>query len=359
MDYYFLIITTIDIFVLGIMCILTIYNETMNMRRRYWFIGAFLLIILISILEVVTIAVDNRPAVFRWINVISNYLGFGLTPAVPILLSIALEEDRSTKYAVMIEGAYLLFLAVSFPFRGVFYVDRNNQYMRGEFFWIYLAAYFSAVLYLLAMTLRVTRIYQNRSKNSVYSIAVFLLAGSMVQVLFPHIHVTWLCVTLLSILYYIYCNGMWQQLDELTGLLNQNSYRNQTALLTQKGTLVVFDVDDFKNINDRYGHLMGDRCLEEIAYCIKKAYSKNGFCYRIGGDEFCVLLNADANLERCYRRMIGELEFRRKGLPVLPYVSIGSAPYKAGDDAQKIKEIADANMYQFKKEHKKAGRSRL
>ena len=43
---------------------------------------------------------------------------------------------------------------------------------------------------------------------------------------------------------------MWQQLDELTGLLNQKSYLNQTASLSQDGTLVVFDIDDFKHIND-------------------------------------------------------------------------------------------------------------
>ena len=53
----------------------------------------------------------------------------------------------------------------------------------------------------------------------------------------------------------------------------------------------MFDVDDFKQINDRYGHVQG-RSLswQEIAECIKKAYANFGYCYRIGGDEFCVLL---------------------------------------------------------------------
>ncbi|MDI9243092.1 hypothetical protein [Fusibacillus kribbianus] len=61
MDYYFLIITIIDVFVLGIMCILTKYNETVNKQRKQWFIRSFVLIIVISVLEVVTVAMDKGP----------------------------------------------------------------------------------------------------------------------------------------------------------------------------------------------------------------------------------------------------------------------------------------------------------
>ena len=61
MDCYFLIITIIDVFVLGIMCILTKYNETLNKQRKQWFIRSFVLIIVISVLEVVTVAMDKGP----------------------------------------------------------------------------------------------------------------------------------------------------------------------------------------------------------------------------------------------------------------------------------------------------------
>lgn len=352
MDSYFLVITAIDVFVLGIMCILTKHSETLNAQQRRWFITAFALIIAISVLEVISIVVDREPAAFRWINILSNYLGFGLTPAIPIALASALDSSRSNKYAAMIEAVYLLFLAITFPLRPIFYVNYDNEYMRGSFFWIYLAVYLSGILYLIAMTLRVAAKYQNKSKGLVYPIAVFLALGTMVQVVFPQIHVTWLCVTLLSILYFIYCNEMWQQLDGLTGLLNQNSYLNKTASLSQKGTLIVFDVDDFKQINDNYGHLTGDQCLKEIAACIKKAYSRDGFCYRIGGDEFCVLLSADADQERCYHKLVNELNIRRKTLSILPDLSVGSAQFTGGEDVLKIKDTADNRMYQFKKERK-------
>ena len=57
----------------------------------------------------------------------------------------------------------------------------------------------------------------------------------MIQIALPSLHVTWLCVTLLSVLYYIYCSEMWNQLDALTGLLNQNSYLNRTAEMRRSG----------------------------------------------------------------------------------------------------------------------------
>lgn len=286
MDYYFLIITMIDVFSMGIMCVLTRHSDTLNTRQRRCFMAAFLLILAISALELVSVLVNDGPAALRWVNFLSNYLGFGLSPAVAILLAAALDRSRSTKYAAIFEGVYLLFLAVTLPLKLVFFVDSGNHYTRGKFFFIYLICYFASLLYLLFITIRSTRRYQSASKNSVYYIAAFLLAGTIIQVVFPQLHVTWLFVTLISMLFFVYCNSVWQQLDNLTGLFNQNSYLNRTASLSQGGTLLIFDVDDFKQVNDKYGHLNGDKCLQMIAACMKRAYFRDGLCYRVGGDEF-------------------------------------------------------------------------
>ena len=145
---------------------------------------------------------------------------------------------------------------------------------------------------------------------------------------------------------------MWNQLDALTGLLNQNSYLNRTAEMRRNGgVLVVFDVDDFKQINDRYGHLQGDLCLAEIGRCIKKAYARSGYCYRTGGDEFCVLMeNADREAQ-CAQEFVRQLEQRRKAVDFLPTVSFGSAPF-FGEDVLAVKNRADQEMYRHKKARK-------
>ena len=284
MDRYFFILTTIDLFVLGFMCLLTRLSESLNKKQKRGFLLAFALIACISVLEVITIVVDGAPPGYRWLNILSNYLGFGLTPAVPLCLVYVLDKKsiirRVFKAAVCCEGAYLLFLAATLPYGLVFSVSRENLYARGAYFYIYVAMYYAAMLYLMVATVRTAAAFQNRSRTLIYPLTLFLGAETVIQLALPELHVTWLCVTLLSVLYYIYCSEMWNQLDALTGLLNQNSYLNRTAEMRRSGgVLVVFDVDDFKQINDRYGHLQGDVCLAEIADCIKKAYARCGYCY--------------------------------------------------------------------------------
>ena len=295
MNGYYSVLTTIDLFVLSFMGLLTRLSESLNKKQKRGFFLAFALIAGISVMEIVTLAVDGAPAKYRWLNIASNFLGFGLSPAVAICL-VYVQDRKSAprqklRFAVGCEIAYLLFLAFSIPFGTVFSVSADNVYSRGTHFHIYIAVYFAAIFYLSLATILTARAFQNRSRALIYPLMVFLTAETIVQVALPDLHVTWLCVTLLAVLYYIYCTEMWNQLDALTGLLNQSSYLHRTAEMTRRGgMLVVFDVDHFKHINDRYGHLQGDVCLSEIADCIKKAYASYGYCYRIGGDEFCVLL---------------------------------------------------------------------
>ena len=77
MDGYFFILTTIDLFVLGFMCLLTKLSESLNKKQKRGFFLAFALIAAISVLEVITIVVDSTPPGYRWLNILSNYLSPG------------------------------------------------------------------------------------------------------------------------------------------------------------------------------------------------------------------------------------------------------------------------------------------
>ena len=356
MNGYFYVLTAIDLFVLSFMCILTKLSESLNKKQKQGFFFAFVLIAVISVLEVVTLAVDGTPAGYRWLNILSNYLGFGLSPGVCLCLVYVMDRkkrmNRWFRAAVCCEACYLLFLALSIPAGLVFSVSADNVYSRGQYFYIYIIMYFAAIVYLSVSTFVTAREFQHRSRALIYPRMFFLLIEPIIQVTLPELHVTWLCVTLLSVLYFIYCSEMWNQLDALTGLLNQNSYLNRTAEMRRRGgVLVVFDVDDFKQINDRYGHLQGDVCLAEIADCIKKAYARCGYCYRIGGDEFCVLLKDEESEARCAKTLQALLAERRKVFAILPTVSLGSAAF-SGEDVVAVKDRADRALYCAKKEQK-------
>ena len=357
-DQYFLVLTIIDLFVLTFMCILTKLSETLNGKQKRGFFLAFVLVGAISILEVITIVVDGAPVHLRWLNILSNYLGFGLSPAVSLCLVYVLDKKpgvrRGFKTAAAVEAAYLILLALMIPSGMVFSVSEENLYSRGSFFAFYVTAYFAAIIYLMISTAITAGAFQNRNRALIYPLIVFLAAETIIQIALPQLHVTWLCVTLLSVLYFIYCSEMWNQLDALTGLLNQNSYLNRTAELRRSGeVLVVFDVDDFKQVNDRYGHLKGDICLSEIAACIKRAYARHGYCYRYrtGGDEFCVLLRDGDREAACAKDFVRRLSERRKELDFLPTVSFGSAELSS-ENVVTVKDRADHNMYCYKKERK-------
>lgn len=357
MNGYFYVLTAISLFVLCFMCILTKLSESLNKRQKRGFFLAFALIAGISVLEVVTLAVDGVSSRYRWLNILANYLGFGLSPAISICLVYALNKKRTVKceikIAVCCEVGYLIFLALSIPYGLVFSVSADNVYLRGEYFYVFIIMYFAAVLYISVSTIITAREFQNRSKALIYPLMIFLIAETIIQITLPDLHVSWLCITLLSILYFIYCNEMWSQLDALTGLLNQNSYLNRSEEMKHSnGVLIVFDVDDFKQINDNYGHLKGDICLAEIADCIKKAYARYGYCYRVGGDEFCVIMKNDERTKECSQEFVRLIDEKRRTFTLLPTVSFGLSTF-SNEEPGEIKERADRDMYRYKSERKK------
>lgn len=138
MTGYFHVLTAIDIFVLSFMCILTKLSESLNKKQKRGFFLAFVLIAGISVLEVVTLAVNDTPSGLRWLNIVSNYLGFGLSPAVSLCLVYVLDKKtalrRGFKAAVCCEIGYLIFLALSIPYGLIFSVSADNVYARGRYF---------------------------------------------------------------------------------------------------------------------------------------------------------------------------------------------------------------------------------
>jgi len=353
MDNYFIYIAIIDLLILTLMCIMAFRNELMESKQKHGFIISFVLIGLISIAEVITVVADGASLQFRWAHILFNYLGFALSPLVPLMFGASVDNfKKRAKLPLFTILTYDLFLAVSIPSGLVFYVDANNMYFRGPLFNIYLIMYLIGIVYLFLVTIRMTTQYQNRNRMLLYLLLIFLVFGTTVQIINPTVHVTWLCVTMMSVIYYAYCNELWHQVDGLTGLLRHQSYISRTSALNTDMTLVMFDVDDFKHVNDTYGHLIGDKCLICVAECIWEVYGKHGFCYRIGGDEFCVLLWDAHNIGMMNSEFCSRIEAKREKVKELPFVSVGYAPFHKGDSINAVKDEADKQMYLFKQQRK-------
>lgn len=124
--------------------------------------------------------------------------------------------------------------------------------------------------------------------------------------------------------------------------------------------IALLDIDYFKEINDKYGHLAGDKALRLIARTLQKSLRESDFVARFGGEEFTVLLNnvSQDNLEtplQKLREQVKKIPFRFKDQPVTITISLGATLFKAGDTIHSALERADQALYRAKH----AGRDQL
>jgi diguanylate cyclase (GGDEF)-like protein len=152
-------------------------------------------------------------------------------------------------------------------------------------------------------------------------------------------------------------------LDPLTGLLNRHALRprfteisHQARLTHQPVCLLLCDVDSFKDINDRYGHDRGDGVLRDVAYELRKRLRSFELAYRLGGEEFLIVLpgvSQPEGQEVAERLRTTIEESRPTGIPVT--ISIGLSVASGEDVAyEALFKAADEALYKAKR----AGRNR-
>jgi len=121
--------------------------------------------------------------------------------------------------------------------------------------------------------------------------------------------------------------------------------------------IVVLDLDDFKRINDTYGHTAGDKTLQVIANTLQKHISESAFIARYGGEEFVLIFSEfdkDKTLKKLdtIRKQIARLPFKFKDNKVSITVSIGASHVKKDDNIHIAFERADTALYQAKDQGK-------
>jgi len=148
-------------------------------------------------------------------------------------------------------------------------------------------------------------------------------------------------------------------LDGLTKVFNRKALNHYLEEITKKGSLqhelhlLILDIDDFKKINDTYGHIAGDKILIFLANLLRKTLRDGDKVFRYGGEEFVIILNrVDTNkCEEIARRILHNVSANTllyKGESVKITMSIGSTRYVAGDTPESLIERADRALYKSK-----------
>lgn len=154
--------------------------------------------------------------------------------------------------------------------------------------------------------------------------------------------------------------------DGLTGLYNRNFLelieRGDILNLNHQSfplSVIIFDLDMLKTVNDTYGHVMGDKMIKELSGFLLTHKREQDLLFRMGGDEFMLLMSGMDEKRRLLfeERLIGLIRFwnnnRKKAMPEPLSFSLGGATGFWGKELNQIIAEADAEMYNYKKFRRK------
>ena len=217
-----------------------------------------------------------------------------------ILQRINLQEKREYKFILYIPLILsVFFLIINLTKKILFTISIDNLYSPSKY--LYLYNLINAVYVLIIITNLISYYFYNKnSKNEIKSLILFTLlpvVSAGIQNYNYGIILGQVGFTLSELLIYFNNQKKEANYDELTGVYNRrafNKWANKIFYSNKSMFLMLMDADDFKIINDKYGHLEGDKALIQIANILNRAINNNHKNYslaRYGGDEFVIVGN--------------------------------------------------------------------
>lgn len=292
MDYYPLIVL---VTVMSMVMELVHLSENESLKRRENINLRIIscLVIVGAVCEYLGVYLDNKSENTRIFHLAVKTIEFSVSPVIPYFFCKVISVEHITKrmktVVVSLLSLNVVIELVNIFIPVTFYIDSNNVYHRGEFFFIYYAFYIVGAITFVIVLMRTIKKYQNKNIFSLVSMMIFLSVGFTVRFFCPGIRFEWLIVAIIVIAFISYYSDLILQVDSLTQLLNRMAYENDLKKIDYATCIIRLDVNQFKKINDTYGHQCGDVCLRAVANTIYKAYGSVAYCYRTGGDEFDVI----------------------------------------------------------------------
>lgn len=313
---------------------------------------------------------DGRPGtIYPLINYFGNTLVFILAPTMPWLWCMYIDyqvfqsKNRVKRMIPLMVAENAMFAVVVLFFRAkgwFFYIDSNNVYHRGDFYWI------SVFFTVLPMAVAFVTIIKNRNRieGRYYFAFSFFPVPPMIaivaQCLFYGTSMVLNAIAFSILIVFLNIQNQSIYTDFLTGIGNRKKLENylknkvKSSTFSDTFSAVMIDLDDFKEINDTYGHNMGDKALEVTTRLIKSCLTGNDFMARFGGDEFCLILDvSEQEVLEVTVHQIRRIIERYNSNSELPFdlsLSMGYAVYnhKSKMSAYEFEKKIDRLMYEQK-----------
>ena len=366
----------INFFTFFLLILLLIFqNNTSRLQtgRKYSAILICTLILLLS--ETLGRIGENHPDVFLYFAYLGYYLIFLLDP-VDILFALSyidcwMDTESSVPRRIF-RGAFEVFAATNallvtissvFNLRWFFYFE-NGLYYRGEYFLVRALTLMVFILLVLAYAIIFRKDLMSEYKNTILILPLFAVLGAVAQVFLTTIETTYAGISLGCLVIFFFFQSKDKNIDYLTGVLNRRGLdikMEEMIKISQTSgkdfTAIMMDLDNFKSINDTFGHEEGDKAIKLAADILVDYFGKKSAIGRFGGDEFCVITDKVSTaeleilIERC-RNKISHVRDKRgwdKGVDI----SCGYKVYEHGSGLSREEFSAniDELMYIQKQQH--------
>lgn len=298
------------------------------------FLALIFLTILILILEIFSVLLNSNTYInFITAHKLIDTIGFTLTPLVPILA--LLFTYKITNKCKNINKKSFWWLSVpfvinsilsfgSFKFNWIFAITDENIYMRGPLWFVSpMVSYFYYFINLLFLY----KVREKLNREELLILSLLALIPSLLSIvqLYYFVYLTiWNSVAIAVVINYIFIVYSQIKIDPLTRLGNRIAYDEYIAIISKKSGIVLavvnIDLDDFKHINDIFGHHEGDKVLRVFARHLEEVFDGKGVPLRLGGDEFIVLVKES-------RREIVEMYVETLKTNINTYNETSNMPY--------------------------------
>ena len=324
---------------------ITVYLDKKTKRRLYLLIVGLLAL---SVIVFAEFYLENEGEAGD-IRLVLMCIRYSATPLIIAMIIYALAKN--VRWILFIPALILTALDIVSIYNGIIFgLDDDGKLQRGILGYlpyIMVGVYSALFVYLLLKR-------SNKRPEEIFPVAFLCFAfasGLILPFVLGKDYQKIFCVTITIALfvYYVFLILQSAEKDPLTGLLNRQSFYAATSNDSKdKNALILIDMNGLKAINDKEGHVAGDKALETLAYCFIKATTSREAVYRVGGDEFIIVCRKAS--EDDVRKLIERI--REKLAETKYHCAIGYSYSSSGNkDIDEMFKVADEMMYKDKMEY--------
>ncbi len=307
LDVYFF-----SLFLLVLISVKALNNSNAKAPQSRVFSVLIVLIFLIIVADCVTVFFDGRQGPrIRFVLAAASVFGYILQLLVCVAWfwygrAVVFKDRKLFTPGTILEAVPAVFcvlVTIASSWTGwIFRIDANNNYSRGPLFALIPVASFFYLALGYFMIIWYRKNLEKRHFVALLSFALPPTLGGTVQTVFYGVTLLWPSMTMSILIIYLAIQNELLLLDYLTGINNRRSFdlelrrRVVNARNMRPFALMLVDIDNFRSINDRCGHVECDEALKRFAKLLSYCFYHDGFVCRYGGDEFAVLVEL-RNLE--------------------------------------------------------------